>query len=171
MEKGEGIEGDSPDHSKLRTGGDSGPTKADPTMKNVRPVQVPLGAFLYALCALQARTVDTANTDAPLLICFVSRAAHVAQALVMGNGMMGISIFGGVGTDSIYLNDITLWFGEPVADHLNPKAQRYIPLIRKALEGEDYQAADSLSRFVQGPFSQSYLPLGTLYIEHHGQGE
>jgi len=83
----------------------------------------------------------------------------------LGNGKMGASVFGGVKSDIIYLNDATLWTGGPVDPDMNPEAHTYLPAIREALRNEDYRKADSLNRFMQGTFSQSYAPLGTLYID------
>ncbi|MEL6124458.1 MAG: glycoside hydrolase family 95 protein, partial [Bacteroidota bacterium] len=63
-----------------------------------------------------------------------------------------------------YLNDATLWGGEPVDPYMNEDAHNYIKPIRELLRSEDYAGADSLIRQVQGSFSQSYSPLGTLKL-------
>ncbi len=97
-------------------------------------------------------------------------ATYFEETLVLGNGKMGASVFGGVETDSIYLNDATLWSGEPIDPNMNPNAHEYLPLIREALKKEDYRLADSIQKNLQGSFSQSYMPLGTLqlHFEHKG---
>lgn len=77
---------------------------------------------------------------------------------------MGASVFGAPFEDSIYLNDATLWSGEPVNQQDNPGAQQHIADIREALTAENYALADSLQKKVQGHFSQSYAPLGTLFL-------
>jgi alpha-L-fucosidase 2 len=92
-------------------------------------------------------------------------AKHFEETLVLGNGKMGASIFGGVQSDKIYLNDATLWSGEPVNANMNPEAYKNVPAIREALKNENYALADSLQRTLQGSFSQSYAPLGTLFID------
>jgi alpha-L-fucosidase 2 len=97
-------------------------------------------------------------------------AEHFEESLVMGNGTLGASIFGGIAIDSIYLNEATLWSGEPVNPNMNPEAHQYIPAIRQALLAENYRLADSLQRKVQGSFSQSYMPLGTLYLKFEPSG-
>ncbi|MBI9071366.1 MAG: glycoside hydrolase family 95 protein [Melioribacteraceae bacterium] len=91
---------------------------------------------------------------------------HFEEALVLGNGKMGATVFGGTETDIIYLNDATLWSGEPVDPNMNPNAHKYIPKIREALFEEDYKKADQLYKNIQGSFSQSFVPLGNLLIEH-----
>jgi alpha-L-fucosidase 2 len=97
-------------------------------------------------------------------------ARYFEESLVLGNGKMGASVFGGVNSDKIYLNDITLWSGEPVNPDMNPEAYKNIPAIREALKNEDYQLADQLNRKVQGKFSESYAPLGTLYFNFKHSG-
>jgi alpha-L-fucosidase 2 len=92
-------------------------------------------------------------------------AKYFEESLVLGNGKMGASVFGGVQSDKIYLNDATLWSGEPVNAHMNPEAYKNVPAIREALKNENYALADSLQRKLQGSYSQSYAPLGTLFID------
>jgi alpha-L-fucosidase 2 len=91
-------------------------------------------------------------------------AEFFEESLVLGNGKMGASVFGGVESDKIFLNDITLWSGEPVDPNMNPDAHTHVPAIREALSNENYQLADELQRKLQGKFSESYAPLGTMYI-------
>lgn len=98
-------------------------------------------------------------------------AQYFEETLVLGNGRVGASVFGGVQSDQIFLNDITLWSGEPVNANMNPEAYKHIPVIREALKNEDYKLADQLQRKVQGSFSQSYAPLGTLFMNFRNEGE
>ncbi len=92
-------------------------------------------------------------------------ANYFEETLVLGNGKMGASVFGGIESDKIYLNDATLWSGEPVDPNMNPEAYKNLPAIREALNNEDYKLADELQHKLQGKFSESYLPLGTLFID------
>lgn len=97
-------------------------------------------------------------------------AQYFEETLVLGNGKTGASVFGGVGTDKIFLNDATLWSGEPVDANMNPEAYKNLPAIRDALRREDYKTADELNKKLQGKFSESYAPLGTLWMEHRHSG-
>ena len=54
------------------------------------------------------------------------------ESLPIGNGKMGALLYGGVDTDSLYLNDITLWTGQPVDRNEDAGASKWIPEIRKA---------------------------------------
>ncbi len=93
-------------------------------------------------------------------------AQYFEETLVLGNGKLGATVFGGVKSDKIYLNDATLWSGEPVNANMNPEAYKNLPAIREALKNEDYKLADKLQRQLQGKFSESYAPLGTMFINH-----
>jgi alpha-L-fucosidase 2 len=98
-------------------------------------------------------------------------ARYFEESLVLGNGKMGASVFGGVNSDMIYLNDATLWSGEPVNPNMNPEAYKNLPAIREALKNENYKLADELNHKLQGKFSESYAPLGSLYINFKNTGE
>jgi alpha-L-fucosidase 2 len=98
-------------------------------------------------------------------------AQYFEESLVLGNGKMGASVFGGVASDQIYLNDATLWSGEPVNPNMNPEAYKNLAAVREALKNEDYKLADQLNKKLQGKFSESYAPLGTLFLEFQHDGE
>jgi alpha-L-fucosidase 2 len=98
-------------------------------------------------------------------------AEFFEETLVLGNGKMGATVFGGVDSDKIYLNDITLWSGEPVNANMNPEAYKNIPAIREALKNENYKLAEELNKKIQGKNSESYQPLGTLEINNHHIGK
>ncbi|UBM58996.1 glycoside hydrolase family 95 protein [Marinilongibacter aquaticus] len=96
---------------------------------------------------------------------YTQPAQYFEESLVMGNGKIGASVFGGTEVEKIYLNDATLWSGEPVDPNMNPEAHTYIQPIREALKKGDYKLADSLMPKVQGTFSESFAPLGTLLMQ------
>ena len=93
------------------------------------------------------------------------------EALPIGNGRLGAMIFGGVNEDLIQLNEATLWSGGPVADSVNPRAYEFLTPSRTALRRGEYGRAADLVKRMQGPYTQSYLPLGDLVIHQStGQG-
>ena len=98
-------------------------------------------------------------------------AQYFEESLVLGNGKMGASVFGGVKSDKIYLNDITLWSGEPVNPNMNPEAYKNVAAVREALKNENYKLADQLNKKIQGKFSESYAPLGTLFLKFKHNGD
>ena len=99
-------------------------------------------------------------------------AQFFEEALVIGNGMTGATVYGGTDTDRLSLNDITLWTGEPCNMNIySPDAHQSIPAIREALRKGDYKKADQLQKKVQGHFSQNYQPLGELQIAYADSGK
>jgi alpha-L-fucosidase 2 len=97
-------------------------------------------------------------------------ASLFEESLVMGNGKMGASVFGDIRTDKIYLNDATLWSGGPVDANMNAEAYKNLPAVREALKNGDYRLADQLQHRLQGKYSESYCPLGTLLIDFMNNG-
>jgi alpha-L-fucosidase 2 len=105
------------------------------------------------------------------ILWYKQPADFFEESLVLGNGKQGATIFGGVNSDKIYLNDITLWSGEPVNANMNPEAYKNIPAIREALKNENYKLAEELNKKIQGKNSESYSPLGTMEINNHHTGK
>ena len=125
-------------------------------MKNA-VVVVTLSLGILQVNTILAQSVNTLWYNQP--------AKHFEESLVLGNGRMGASVFGDVSTDKIYLNDATLWSGGPVDANMNPEAYKNVPAIREALKNNDYKLADQLQHKLQGKYSESYCPLGTLFID------
>lgn len=127
--------------------------------------------FLIIICFITISCSNKVDKENPNYKLWYNKPAHFfEEAFVLGNGKVGATVFGGAEVDTIFLNDLTLWSGEPVDPHMNKEAHKYIPEIREALFNEDYKKADSLNRFIQGSFSQSYAPLGNLFIKHNNNG-
>jgi len=100
--------------------------------------------------------VAVTKIQAPLKLWYESPANYFEETMVLGNGMQGATVFGGISTDKIYLNDLTLWSGEPVNANMNPQAYKNLPAVRKALEEKNYKKAEQLIKKLQGKFSESY---------------
>ncbi len=91
-------------------------------------------------------------------------ASHWVEALPLGNGRLGAMVFGGVSHEHLQVNEESLWSGYPrEAD--NPDAKAYLPQVRQAVFAGDYALADRLTTHMQGPYNQSYLPMGDLYLD------
>ncbi|HRJ42273.1 MAG TPA: glycoside hydrolase family 95 protein, partial [Caldilineaceae bacterium] len=99
----------------------------------------------------------------PLSLRYPSPAGAWEEALPIGNGRLGAMIFGGVDEERIALNEDTLWSGLP-KDTTNPGAKDVLPEVRRLLFAGEYAAANELCKEMQGPYSQSYLPLGDLRL-------
>ncbi len=123
--------------------------------------------FLIASFLLLLSHLLIAQTDKRLW--YKQPAQLFEQSLVLGNGKLGATVFGGIQAETIYLNDATLWSGEPVNAAMNPDAYKALPALRDALRQQNYAQADQLNRQLQGKFSESFAPLGTLHLTfRHG---
>jgi alpha-L-fucosidase 2 len=107
---------------------------------------------------------------APLTLSYDKPAIVWTDAMPLGNGRIGAMHFGGVEEERLQLNDSTLWAGEPRLG-ANPGARKALPEVRKALFEGHYSDADLLTHEMQGPYTESYLPLGDLRLAfaHPGQ--
>ncbi|MGC3943591.1 MAG: glycoside hydrolase family 95 protein [Chryseolinea sp.] len=108
---------------------------------------------------------------APMKLWYQKAAANWNEALPIGNGRLGAMIFGGAAEEHLQLNESTLWSGGPANLNPNPQAKEYLKQIREALGKEDYKLAESLTARMQGLFTESYLPLGDLFLRHNFQGQ
>jgi alpha-L-fucosidase 2 len=105
----------------------------------------------------------------PMKLWYRQPARAFEEALVLGNGKTGATVYGGFDKEIIHLNDITLWSGEPVDPYMNKDAYKHLPTVREALQQNKYAVADSLIKKMQGKFSESYAPLGNLYLDFNTQ--
>ncbi len=100
----------------------------------------------------------------PLQLWYDSPANAWVESLPVGNGSFGMMIPGKTGKDTLYLNHGTFWSGEP-KDWNNPDAVNHIPEMKRLVAERKFKEADELSRKIQGPFNQSYQPLGNLILD------
>lgn len=121
---------------------------------------------ILLVAAFGVASIASGAEKNPLMLRYDRPAEFFEESLVIGNGNLGAIIYGGTDQDRISLNDITLWTGEPEKGVTTPDAYKAIPEIRTALDRGDYREANSLQRKVQGHYSQSYQPLGSLTITY-----
>jgi len=132
-------------------------------MKIKRPVviiQIALGLVLPMLVAV-ARAED-------LVLKYAQPAMHWTEALPVGNGRLGAMVFGGVAEEHLQLNEATLWSGAP-HEWNNPGAKDVLPQVRAAILAGDYVKAGELCKKMQGPYNESYQPLGDLRLDFPGE--
>jgi alpha-L-fucosidase 2 len=119
--------------------------------------------FLASSAALAADPAPVNN----LALWYKQPARLWTEALPVGNGRLGAMVFGGVESERLQLNEDTLWSGFP-KDWNNPAAKAVLPEVRRLLRQEKYTEADALCKKMQGPYNQSYLPLGDLHLQFDG---
>jgi alpha-L-fucosidase 2 len=123
--------------------------------------------FLSAVPAALGCGATQAQNEArsgDLLLWYRQPAGKWTDALPVGNGRLGAMVFGAVEAERLQLNEDTLWSGNP-RDWNNPEAKKYLPEIRRlVLEEENYVQADQVTKKLQGPYNQGYLPLADLHL-------
>ncbi|MDI9470443.1 MAG: glycoside hydrolase family 95 protein [Bacillota bacterium] len=95
-------------------------------------------------------------------------AGQWLEALPLGNGHIGAMLFGRLDSERIALNDDTFWSGAP-QDGTNPDARAAMAEIREAIGRRDFRTATKLGERMMGPWSQSYLPAGDLFLDYGGE--
>lgn len=118
-----------------------------------------LSFILLVSCTLEKDSVSTSD----LQIYFDHPANYWEEALPVGNGSLGAMVFGGIQKERIQFNHDSFWSGAP-KDWNNPEAKAQIPIIRQQLLAGDYAGANATAKKMQGPFNQSYQPLGDLWL-------
>ena len=109
------------------------------------------------------------GADAPLRLWYEKPAAAWVEALPIGNGRLGAMVFGDPLRERLALNEDTLWSGGPT-DWNNPDAKTWLPKVREAVFAGRYAEANELAKKMQGPYNQSYLPLGDLLVDFEVPG-
>jgi alpha-L-fucosidase 2 len=104
------------------------------------------------------------------LLWYTRPASAWTEALPLGNGSLGAMVFGGVPRERIALNLDTLWSGGP-REWDNPGALPLLPHVRALAAQGRFAEATAACTGMMGPFTESYLPLGDLWIEYGEHGD
>lgn len=92
-------------------------------------------------------------------------ASCFEESLLLGNGFLGAAVYGGTDIDRYSLNEVTLWTGYP-EDSQNPEAKESLELAEKLVKDGDFSfGAKVIENGFTGKYSQSFLPLCSLFIE------
>ena len=118
--------------------------------------------FIAGVTGALALRAETSNA---LTLWYRQPASVWTEALPVGNGRLGAMVFGGIETERLALNEDTLWSGSPKPWN-NRDAKKVLPEIRRlVIDEEKYHEADTLCKKMQGPYNQSYQPLGNLTLK------
>jgi len=127
--------------------------------------------FLTTLPALPpafaAAAADAGTAPPELKLWYREPARQWVDSLPLGNGRLGAMVMGAVREERIFLNEDTLWSGYPgsVPGGNDPRGPEYLQEVRRlVLQEKDYAAADQVCRKLQGPYTESYQPLGELQL-------
>jgi alpha-L-fucosidase 2 len=103
------------------------------------------------------------GSETDLVLWYDEPAADWMQALPVGNGTLGAMAFGGAELERLALNIDTLWSGAPHSAGVanGPATLSHVRALLK--DGDRVGAAEESTR-LQGPISESFQPLGDLWI-------
>lgn len=89
--------------------------------------------------------VSAANipNDSSLVLWYEKPAQHFTQSLPLGNGRLGMMVFGGIKKDRIVLNEESLWSGSPSQNN-RLDAHKRLPEIRRLLQQGKNDEAEQL---------------------------
>lgn len=91
-------------------------------------------------------------------------AAQWTQALPLGNGRIGAMVYGDPVSETISLNEDTLWSGHPRNTLVPNAATGLEKAAHLTEEGHFSEAGAVLDQQVLGAYTQSYLPFGDLRL-------
>ena len=124
------------------------------------------GLFLLASCAVEEKKLS---------LWYEQPAAGWLQAIPIGNGRLGAMIYGGVDTETVALNEITLWSGQPDENQEIACGKEQLAKIRQLFfEGNLEEGNKQGTQYLSGtPHSfGTHLPAGDLKIKFaHPSGE
>lgn len=137
------------------------------------------GVLAMMLCIGAVRAAPMAAGDADLQLRYVTPATSFNDALPLGNGRMGVMVYGGVQHARYSLSENSMWSGScyPGADRKD--AATYLPKIRQLLlAGKNVEAEQLTNQHftwnqpVQGEGAQTHYGtfqgLGTLMLDFGG---
>ncbi len=90
------------------------------------------------------------------------------EALPIGNGHMGVMVYGGKKKETLCFNDGTLWSGYP-KNYNNSDSLKYLDKVRELIINGRNAEADKLAQEkLCGFYSETFLPLGSANIKING---
>ena len=135
-----------------------------------RPRFVPRFGLVAACLFGGTAAAAAAPQPGETVLWYRQPAATWIESLPLGNGMIGVRVFGGASEERIALNESTFWSGRP-HDYANPEAAAHYPQIRDLVLAGRFREAERLAdrHFLGRPAAQqAYQPLGNLVLSCPG---
>src|SRR5687767_10074078 len=87
----------------------------------------------------------SANVNAqPLRLWYDKPAVEWEEALPIGNGRLGVMVFGGHSVEKLQLNEDSFWAGSP-HDNNNPKGKEVLKEVQRLIFEGKYLEAQTLA--------------------------
>ena len=122
-------------------------------------------ALLFALLPLLSCSPDLTETR-DLVLRYDSPALQWKESLPIGNGRLGTMVAGNPDSDTLVINEETLWSGGP-HDYVNPEAKLYLKEVQELISRGNYAEALEVAdaHMIGVPRNQQhYQLLGKLII-------
>jgi alpha-L-fucosidase 2 len=137
------------------------------------------GMLAMLLAVDVAQAMPAGDADADLQLHYVAPAASFNEALPLGNGRMGVMVYGGVKHARYSLSENTMWSGSRYPEADRKDAATYLPKIRQLLLAGKNAEAERLTNHqftwnqpAQGEGAQTHYGtfqgLGTLMLDFPG---
>lgn len=97
-------------------------------------------------------------------------ASRWEEALPLGNGRLGVMVYGGSGREELQLNEETIWAGGP-HNNVSPEALAALPEVRRLIFGGKYDEAFELcdEKFsLHASHGMPYQTAGSLLLDFPG---
>lgn len=106
------------------------------------------------------------NRSCNHLLEFRQPADFWEECILLGNGQMGLTMWGGIGRERIQLNHESFWAGSPEIAAVKPAPGR-ITEVRRLISEEQYLEAEAiLETEFTGEFTSPYQSMGELSFEY-----
>ncbi len=136
------------------------------SIPQIVPSLILLCCFTELFAAEPQPTGNASAPDGPLSLWYRQPAIRWEEALPVGNGRIGAMVFGHVTSETLQLNEDTLWGGGPY-DPVNPQAKAALPQVRQLVFDGKYSDAGKLinSKVISRPSGQMpYETAGVLML-------
>ncbi|HKL20252.1 MAG TPA: glycoside hydrolase family 95 protein, partial [Tichowtungia sp.] len=126
-------------------------------------------AIVLLLLYFAACSVHASDTT----LWYRKPAEKWTEALPLGNGRLGATVFGGVSKDHLQLNEESLWAGLPVDVYPDNFSEHLAAMQKRVLDGKAHEASEyGRKHMTRSPTSfRSYEPLADLWMEFPETGK
>lgn len=92
-------------------------------------------------------------------------AKNWREALPIGNGFMGVMVYGSHHKERLCFNDGTLWSGYP-KNYNSEDSRAHLDKVRKLIfDGKNHEADVLCESELTGFYSETFLPLGEILLD------
>jgi len=99
--------------------------------------------YSFILLGLLSLSQATAQDTSLLKLWYDQPARQWVEALPIGNGRLGAMVYGDPSSDTLQLNEMTVWGGQPHSND-NPDARAALPEVRRLIFAGKYNEAQDL---------------------------